>query len=125
MTEAERQRLGADRRLIFENVANGVPMDQVRSAFKRSQTEIDRELAFVARKIREARFRTRMPPLACDDLGDIRWNRLALLETLRQLSDTYLSSELLLPRIGVENLNSPGALRDAARRVNIGIGDLA
>jgi hypothetical protein len=121
VTEAERLKLGADRRLIFENVANGVPMDQVRSAFRRSQDEIDRELAFVARKIREARFRTRMPPLACDAHKDIRWNRRALLDTLRQLSDAYLSSELLLPRIGVQTVNTPGELREAAQHASLSV----
>lgn len=118
MTATELAALGQERRLIFENVANSVPMDQVRSAFRRSQTEVERELRFVARKIREARFRTRMPPLACDDIRDIRWNRRALLETLRHLSDDYLSTELVLPNIGVQDIDSPGMLRDAARHVH-------
>ena len=107
------EKLGQDRRLIFENVANGVPMDQVRRAFRRSQTDVDRELRFVARKIKEARFRTYMPPLACDDVRDMRWNRFALLDTLRQVSDAFLGTDLTLPNIGVQTLDSEATLRDA------------
>jgi len=107
-------KLAEERRAIFVNVANGVPMDQVRSAFKRSQTEIDREIRFVARKIKEYRFRRRMPPLECDDIKSIRWNRLALLHTLRLLGPEYLGSELILPNITVQTLSSPKDLKGAA-----------
>lgn len=115
MTDAAR--LGEERRLIFQNVANGVPMDQVRATFKRSQTEIDRELRFVARKIREYRFRRYQPPVACDEVKDIRWNRVALLETLRKLGSDYLSSELLIPKIGVHEIETLSHMTEAAQRV--------
>lgn len=118
MTVADLQKLGEARRLIFENVANGVPVEQVCAAFRRSPTEVERELQFVARKIREARFRTRMPPIACDDVKDVRFHRRPLLETLRQLGDDYLASDLLLPKIGVQALDSPRVLGEAARHVH-------
>lgn len=121
MAEAELRSLGLERRLIFENVANGVPIDQVRAAFRRSEAEIARELAFVGRKIREARFRTRMPPLACDGVHEIRLNRLALLDTLRQLTDAFLSSELLLPNIGVQRITTPAEFREAAAQTPLRI----
>lgn len=115
-------KLAGDRRAIFINVANGVPMDRVRAAFGRSQTEIDREVRFVGRKLREARVRTRMPPLACDDVRDIRWNRRALLDTLRQLSDDFLSTELSLPNIGVHKIDTPDNLHEAARQAGLKTG---
>lgn len=118
MTETDLRTLGQTRRLIFENVANGVPMEQVRVAFRRSQVEVDSDLRFVASKIREARFRTQMPPIACDEVAEIRLNRFALLETLRQLSDDYLASGLVIPKIGVQAIDSPGLLRDAAQHVH-------
>lgn len=115
--ENERLRRGQERRLIFENVANGVPIERIMAAFRRSEAEVWREVEFVGRKIREARFRTRMPPIDHQGMKAIRFNRLALLETLRQLSDDYLSSDLILPRIGVELLDSENAVREAALSV--------
>lgn len=117
MTEEDRRRLGEDRRLIFENVANGVPLEHVAAAFRRSVPEVERELGFVAKKLREYRFRRRQPPLDCDQVKDIRWNRVPLLETLRKLGPDYLSSELILPRIGVHRVETPAHLTEAAHQV--------
>jgi hypothetical protein len=109
--------LGQTRRLIFENVANGVPMPKIMAAFRRSEAEVWQEVEFVGRKIREARFRTRMPPVEHQGLAAIRFNRKVLLETLRQLTDAYLSSGLIIPKIGVQSLDSPAIIREAAQRV--------
>lgn len=117
MEESERLALGADRKLIFANVANGVPIEDIMATFHRSSDEIDREVAFVARKIKEYRFRQRIPPLACDTLKDIRFNRLALLDTLRKLGPNYLSSELLIAKIQIQSLDQPAMLREAAQRM--------
>jgi hypothetical protein len=113
----ERLKRGSERRLIFENVANGVPMEKIKAAFRRSEEEVWREVEFVGRKIREARFRTRMPPLENQGIKAIRFNRLPLLETLGQLTDEYLSTDLILPKIGVEKLDSVNVIREAAQRV--------
>jgi hypothetical protein len=113
----ERLRRGQERRLIFENVANGVPIERIMAAFRRSREEVNGEVEFVGRKIREARFRTRMPPLDCQGPKAIRWNRRPLLDTLRQLTDEYLASDLLIPRIGVQDLDSLSVIREAAQRV--------
>lgn len=113
----ERQKRGQERRLIFSNVANGVPMEKIKAAFRRSEDEINRDVEFVGRKIREARFRTRMPPIECQGPKAIRWNRRALLETLGQLTDEYLASDLIYPKIGVEEIDGPAVLREAADSV--------
>lgn len=113
----DRQRLGEERRLIFQNVANGVPMEKIKAAFRRSEEEVWREVAFVGRKIREFRFRRRLPPIECMGEKAIRFNRKALLETLEKLGPGYLSSELLLPKIEIQKLDSPGIVREAAQRV--------
>jgi hypothetical protein len=110
------ERLGEERRLIFENVANGVPIQQVMSVFRRSETEVMREVSFVGRKIAEYRFRRHLPPLACATLNEIRWNRLALLDTVRKLGNTYLSSSLLLPKIHTGQLTDPHVVREAQAR---------
>lgn len=110
-------KLAEDRRAIFTNVANGVPADRIRSAFKVSQTDIDREVRFVGRKICEYRFRRHLPPLPCKDLRDIRWHRRALLENLSKLGPEYLASELILPPIVTQQVDSPEAVQDISRRV--------
>lgn len=109
--------LGRTRRLIFENVANGVPMERIMAAFRRSEPEVWREVEFVGRKIREARFRTRMPPVEVRGIQAIRFNRKVLLETLSKLTDTYLSTSLIIPKIGVQDLDSKAVIRDAVRHV--------
>jgi hypothetical protein len=113
----ELERRGEGRRLIFENVANGVPIQQIMSVFRRSEAEVMAEVKFVGKKIAEYRFRRHLPPLACSDLREIRWNRLALLDTVRKLGDLYLSSELILPRIAVQKVDHPGALREVKHRM--------
>ena len=113
----ERLKRGEERRLIFQNMANAVPMEQIKAAFSRSDEEVWREVDYVSRKIREARFRTCMPPLDCMGLKAIRWNRKALLETLEQLRDEYLASDIIMPNIGVETIESASILRQAAQEV--------
>jgi len=114
-----RLKLGEERRLIFENVANGVPMEKIKAAFRRSEEEVWREVEFVGRKIREYRFRRHLPPLQCQGIKAIRWNRRALLETLRKLGPDYLSSQLVIPKIGVHEIDSPEAVRETAHRIGM------
>jgi hypothetical protein len=121
---AEAQSLGAARRLIFENYANGVDIEAMKATFRRSAAEIAAEIFFVAKKIKEYRFRRcadgsrfAAPPVACDTLVDIRLNRLALFDTLRKLSDTHLASALVLPRVHIQNVDHPSSLAEAQHRM--------
>ena len=116
--------LGHTRRLIFTNYANGVDIEAMKAPFRRSAVEIEREIFFVAKKIKEYRFRRcadgspyAAPPVACDTLVDIRLNRLALFDTLRKLGNGHLASELLLPRIALQKVDSVEAVRDVSHRV--------
>jgi hypothetical protein len=110
------EKLGEERRLIFENVANGVPIEQIMVAFRRSEADVMREVEFVARKLREYRFKRRLPPLACGTIKEIRWNRPALLDTVTKLGPRYLSSSLELPTIYIEQLDHPGTIREVEHR---------
>jgi hypothetical protein len=110
------EKLGEERRLIFENVANGVPIEQIMVAFLRSEADVMREVEFVARKIREYRFKRHLPPLACGTIKEIRWNRPALLDTVTKLGPRYLSSSLALPTIYIEQLDHPGTIREVEHR---------
>lgn len=110
------ERLGEDRRLIFENVANGVPIQQIMSVYRRSEKEVMEEVRFVGKKIAEYRFRRHQPPLSCTTLNEIFINRLALLDTLRKLGDVYLSTSLLIPKVYVGSLNDPHVVREAEHR---------
>ena len=110
---------GEERRMIFQNIANGVPLEKVMATFYRSEKEVWDEVEFVGRKIREYRFRRHLPPLEHQGIRAIRLNRKALLETLARLGPEYLSSELLLPKITVQNLDNPGMLKEASVRTGI------
>lgn len=118
------EKLGQERRHIFENYANGVDIEDMKGIFRRSAAEIEKEILFVAKKIKEYRFRRCVdgsqhaaPPVACDTLLDIRVNRFALFDTLRKLGNLYLSSELLLPKITVQNARDAKDIREVAHRM--------
>lgn len=87
--------------------------------FKLSMLEVEQHIAFVASKIKEYRFRRHQPPLECDTDFDRRWNRRALLENLRKLGPEYLSTSLLLPKVGVQRVATPKELKEAARQVRV------
>ena len=114
-----RLKRGEERRLIFTNIANGVLMEKVMAAFSRSEKEVWDEVEFVGRKIREYRFRRHLPPLEHQGIRAIRLNRKALLETLSKLGPEYMISDLILPNITVQNLDSPGMIKETAERVGI------
>jgi len=109
--------VGLRRQLVFENAVIGVPIADIMAAFSLSELEVQQDIAFVRRKLTEYRFRRAMPPLACETAFDIALNRRPLLDTLRKLGEKYLSSDLLIPRIGVHKVSSPADLRDAGRKV--------
>lgn len=115
------ERLGEERRLVFENVANGVPVQQVMNVFRRSEKELMDDIRFVGRKIAEYRFRRHQPPLSCTTFNEIFTNRAALLDTLRHLGDVYLSTSLLIPNIHVGSLDDPHVLREAEHRTGMRI----
>ena len=130
MSEEERLKLGEDRKLIFRNFCNGVPVEQLTGTFLRSADEIEREVLFVARKLREFRFRRTSegtaeqrtkwnagPPVQSDTLLDIRLNRRALMETLSKVGPKYLSSALLLPNVQIQKVDHPSMLKEAKQRL--------
>lgn len=127
MTEEERNQLAQKRRLVFENVANGVPLDNIRAALLVSETEIHQIVAFVGKKITEYRFRRAgeaargaAPPIACATVLDARLNRKAALETLGKLGPLYLSSELILPKIAIQTVERRGDLEEIKYRMGRG-----
>jgi len=110
---------GEERRLIFQNIANGVPVENIMVAFCRSQKEVWDDVEFVGRKIREYRFRRHLPPLEHQGIRAIRLNRKALLETLSKLGPEYMISDLILPKITVQKLDSPGMIKETAQRTGV------
>ena len=110
---------GEERRLIFQNVANGVPVEKIMVAFLRSEKEVWDDVEFVGRKIREYRFRRHLPPLEHQGIRAIRLNRKALLETLSKLGAEYMISDLVLSKITVQQLDSPGTIKEAAHRIGM------
>ena len=118
---ADPHKRGEERRLIFQNIANGVPVEKVMAAFLRSEKEVWDEVEYVGRKIREYRFRRNLPPLEHQGAVAIRRNRVALLDTLSKLGREYLSGDFILPKITVQTLDSPGMIKEAGRRTGLGV----
>lgn len=116
--------VGERRKLIFENYANGVDIPEIMLAFYMSRAEVEAAILFVAKKIKEYRFRRCVegsqhaaPPIPCETMTDIRNNRRALLLTLEKLGPQYLSSELILPKITIQKVDHPAMLREATDRL--------
>lgn len=117
MTEEERRALGNRRRLVFQNMANGVPVEKIGADLRLSSTEVEQARTFVARKITEYLVLRRQPPLPCANLKEIRWNRRALLGVLAKIGDLDLSSQLILSRITVQAFDHPEMIEGAAARM--------
>ena len=96
MSEEERRAMGRARRLVFVNLANGVPAEKIGVDLRLSALEIEQARAFVARKINEHLVLRRQPPIDCGDVRAMRWNRLALLVVLARMGDLDLSTTIHL-----------------------------
>lgn len=117
MTEDERRRLGQTRRLVFQNLANGVSPEKIGENLRLSALEVEQAQAFVAKKITEYLTLRRQPPLPCGNLKEIRWNRRALLGVLAKIGDVDLSTQLILGRITVQALDHPEMIQGARARM--------
>lgn len=118
MTEEERKAIGLRRRLAFQNLANGVPEERIRTNLRLSELELEQAQKFVAKKITEYLVLRRQPPIPCGDLREIRWNRQSLLGVLAKIGDLDLSTELTLSRITVQSIDHPEMVAGAAARMN-------
>lgn len=105
------------RRLVFENLANGVPPERVMVDLQLSQLEVDQARRFVAQKITQHLVLRRQPPIACGDVREIRWNRRTLLGVLACLGDLDLSTDLILSKILVQSFDHPEMIEGAARKM--------
>lgn len=77
----------AERRLIFENLANGVGVEQVARDFgKNSIEEVMVDFRFVALKIKSYAFARLMPYIALDSVEHARQNRFVALTILAKLN---------------------------------------
>lgn len=72
-------------RLIFLNIANGVPIIKLMQDFQKSEKEIMEILAFVASKIKNYTFKRGMPFIKCEVIEDIKNNKMRLLSIIDML----------------------------------------
>jgi len=117
VTEDERRAKGRTRRLVFQNLANGVPPEKVRTDLQLSALEVEQAERFVCKKITEYLVLRRQPPIPCHDLREIRWNRRGLLGVLANIGDLDLSTDLILARITVQAFDHPEMIEGASRRM--------
>jgi len=114
----ERRALGRARRLVFQNIANGVPIERIREDMRLSDIEIEQARGFVARKILENRTLRRQPPIPCLTQAEIRFHRRALLGTLSLIGDVDLSTDLILSKLLVQSIDHPSMLEEAKQRMD-------
>jgi hypothetical protein len=117
MTPEERRAKGRMRRLVFQNLANGVPREQIREDLRLSDLEIDQAREFVGRKITENRTLRRQPPIPCLTLAEIRFHRRELLGVLSVIGDIDLSTDLILSKLLVQSLDHPSMIAEARDRM--------
>lgn len=91
--------LAADRKLIFTNLANSVPLRQVMAEFKRSEMEVMAEFEAVALRLKCYRFNRGMPFAACSTVREAEKNAAILLHSLDRLGWRYLTSPPEFKRI--------------------------
>jgi len=118
MTEDERRIKGRTRRLVFQNLANGIPVEQIGADMQLSALEIEQARQFVAKKITEYLILRRQPPIPCHDQKTMRWNKRGLLATLARIGDLDLSSELILSKVLVQDMDHPEMIEGAQRRMS-------
>jgi hypothetical protein len=116
MTEEERRIVGRTRRLVFQNLANGVHAEQIGADLQLSQLEIDQARRFVAKKITQHLVLRRQPPVPCDDVRTMRLYRIDLLAVLGRIGDLDLSTDLIL-KITTQALDHPEMIEGAAHRL--------
>lgn len=122
------EKVGEDRKLIFENFTNRVPKADIAEAFFRSVDEVTKDILFVAKKIAEYRHRRCinpdphwgvMPYIPCETEAEILANKGPLLWTLQFIGPLTLASELLIPTLTTHALDPkrPADIAEAARSV--------
>lgn len=77
---------GDRRRLVFANLANGVPVAQVMQAQKMSEKEVMDAFSFMSKKIVSYRFERGMPLYPCLTIADAQANRVEFLWTLQRIN---------------------------------------
>lgn len=128
MTEIEQK--GERRRLVFTNIANGVPLPDVMAAFKMSELEVTNDLQFVLRKIKEYRYAMTVnggskssplvaPMIAADTYADVLAFGKSMLVTLSKLGNQTLGSELFLYKpIKSQKIDHPSSMQEVNHRMS-------
>jgi hypothetical protein len=76
-----------ERRLIFQNLANGVPPERVAQAFHRSSVkELMDDFRYVANKIKGYMFARTMPFIPFETPAEAKRHRLQLFDILKKLN---------------------------------------
>ena len=79
--------LAIERKLIFTNLLNGVPVGQVAQAFNRqTEKEVMDDFRFVAMKIKSYAFQRLMPYIALDTIAEAMQNKFLILGILEKVN---------------------------------------
>jgi hypothetical protein len=102
MTADEQAHIAAQRKLIVENLVNGVEMPDVCRAFKCSPEEATKAFEFAVRKIKSYCFERRHPAFICAGIGDARQQRQVFLHFLDRVN---MVTTPKFPKLGAQPLD--------------------
>ncbi len=72
-----------ERRLIFSNLLNGVPLEDICNAFHKTEAEIRAEFSYIIQKVKNYCFLKGHPAIYCDTIEQAQKNRYAIFPILK------------------------------------------
>lgn len=90
-----------ERRIIFSNILNKVPLESISRAFNKAESDIKSDFAYITQKIKNYCFKNNIPPIFCDTIEEAQKNRHTIFEILPFI-DLNKSPEF---KIRYENFN--------------------
>jgi hypothetical protein len=75
-----------ERRMIFSNLLNKVPMENICKVFNKTEAEIKADFSYITQKIKNYCFKNNELPIFCDTIEDAQKNRRAIYPILNILN---------------------------------------
>lgn len=71
-----------ERRIIFSNILNKVPLENIGKAFNKAESDLISDFAYITQKIKNYCFNNNIPPIFCDTIEEAQKNRHRIFEIL-------------------------------------------
>lgn len=74
-----------ERKLIFSNLLNKVPLGNIAQAFNKTEAEIQADFKYIIQKVKNYCFTKGVPPIMCDSIEDAQKSRYSIFPILKVL----------------------------------------